>query len=66
VEKRGGGAYGQQDCSGEVVKGVGEVLTVTPMCGSSPVMVGVGRSTRAGGELGGGEDSGLTRAVKFN
>jgi hypothetical protein len=22
---------------------------VTPMCGSSPVMVGVGRSTRAGG-----------------
>jgi hypothetical protein len=34
---------------GEVVEGVGEVLTVTPMCGSSPVTVGVGRSTRAGG-----------------
>jgi hypothetical protein len=32
-----------------VAEGVGEVLTVTLMCGSSPGMVGVGRSTRAGG-----------------
>jgi hypothetical protein len=32
-----------------VVEGVGEVLTVTPMCGSSPVMAEVGRSTCTGG-----------------
>jgi hypothetical protein len=49
VEEKGGGAYRRRDCSGEVVEGVGEVLTVTPMCGSSLVMVGVGRSTRVGG-----------------
>jgi hypothetical protein len=49
AEEKGGGAYRRQDCSGEVVEGVGEVFTVTPMCGSSPAMVGVGRSKCAGG-----------------
>jgi hypothetical protein len=48
-EERGGGAYQQRDCSGEVVEGVGEVLRVTAMCGSLSGMVGVGRSTCAGG-----------------
>jgi hypothetical protein len=50
---RGGGkdrgAYRRRDCSGEVVEGVGEVMTGTQMCGSSPGIVGVGRSTCAGG-----------------
>jgi hypothetical protein len=32
-----------------VVEDVGEVATVTLVCGSSPGMVGVGRSTCAGG-----------------
>jgi hypothetical protein len=49
VEEKGRGAYRRRDYSGEVVEGVGEVLTVTPMCGSSPAMVGVGWSTCAGG-----------------
>jgi hypothetical protein len=49
AEEKGGGAYRWRDCSSEVVEGVGEVLTITPMCGSSPAMVGVGRSTCAGG-----------------
>jgi hypothetical protein len=47
-EERGGGAYRRQDCSGEVVEGVGEVLRVTTMCGSPSGMVEVGRSTCAG------------------
>jgi hypothetical protein len=46
-EERGGGAYRQRDCSGEVVEDVGEVLRVTAMCGSPSGMVGVGRSTCA-------------------
>jgi hypothetical protein len=46
---KGGGAYRWRDCSGEVVKGIGEVVMVTPMCGSSQGIVGVGRSTCAGG-----------------
>jgi hypothetical protein len=46
---KGVGAYRRRDCSGEVVEGVGEVMTVTPMCGLSPGMVGVGRSTCVGG-----------------
>jgi hypothetical protein len=46
---KGGGAYQRRYCSGEVVEGVGEVLRVTAMCGSPSVMVGVGRSTCAGG-----------------
>jgi hypothetical protein len=46
---KGRGAYRRRDCSDEVVEGVGEVVTVTSMCGSSPGMVGVGRSTCAGG-----------------
>jgi hypothetical protein len=49
AEEKGGGAYRRRDCSGEGVEGVGEVLMVTPMCGSSAAMVGVGRSTCAGG-----------------
>jgi hypothetical protein len=49
-EERGGGAYRRRDCSGEVVEDVGEVLRVTAMCGSPSGMVGVGRSTCAGGE----------------
>jgi hypothetical protein len=49
VEEKDGGAYRRRDCSGEVVEGVGEVSTVTPMCGSSPAMVEVGRSTCVGG-----------------
>jgi hypothetical protein len=48
-EERGGGAYRRRDCSGEVVEGVGEVLRVMAMCGSPSGMVGVGRSTCAGG-----------------
>jgi hypothetical protein len=36
---KGGGAYRRRGCSGEVVKGIGEVVTVTSMCGSSPGMV---------------------------
>jgi hypothetical protein len=49
-EERGGGAYQWRDCSGEVVEDVGEVLRVTAMCGSPSGMVGVGRSTCAGGD----------------
>jgi hypothetical protein len=48
-EGKGGGAYRRRDCSGEVAEGVGEVLKVTTMCGSSSGMVGVGRSTSTGG-----------------
>jgi hypothetical protein len=46
---KGGESYRRRDCSGDVAEGVGEVVTVTPMCGSSPGMVGVSRSTCAGG-----------------
>jgi hypothetical protein len=49
-EERGGGAYQRRDYCGEVVEGVGEVLRVIMMCGSLSGMVGVGRSTCAGGE----------------
>jgi hypothetical protein len=49
-EERGGWAYRWRDCSGEVVEDVGEVLSVTAMCGSPSGMVGVGRSTCAGGD----------------
>jgi hypothetical protein len=48
--RKGGGAYRRRDCSGEVAEGVGEVLRVTAMCGSPSGMVGVDRSTCAGGE----------------
>jgi hypothetical protein len=47
--RKGGGAYRQRDCSGEVVEGVGEVLRIMAICGSPSGMVGVGRSTCAGG-----------------
>jgi hypothetical protein len=51
VEKeRGGGAYQRQGCSGEVVKDVVKVSRITTMCGSPSGMVGVGRSTCAGGD----------------
>jgi hypothetical protein len=49
-EERGEGAYRRRDCSSEVVEGVGEVLRVTVMCGLSSGMVGVDRSTCAGGD----------------
>jgi hypothetical protein len=48
--RKGEGAYRRRDCSGEVAEGVGEVLRVTAMCGLPSGMVGVGRSTCAGGE----------------
>jgi hypothetical protein len=47
--RKGGGAYRRRDCSGEVAEGVGEVLRVTAMCESPLGMVGVDRSTCAGG-----------------
>jgi hypothetical protein len=49
VEEKGGGAYRRRGCSGE---GSGEVwgsLAITSRCGSSVMVVGVGRSTCAGG-----------------
>jgi hypothetical protein len=48
--RKGGGAYRQRDCSGEVVEDVGEVSGITAMRGSPSGMVGVGRSTCAGGD----------------
>jgi hypothetical protein len=47
--RKGGGAYWRRDCSGEVVENVGEVSGITAMCGLPSGMVGVGRSTCAGG-----------------
>jgi hypothetical protein len=47
--RKGGGAYQQRDCSGEVVEDVGEVLGITTVCGSPSGMVG-------------GEESGLLTA----
>jgi hypothetical protein len=49
-EERGGGAYRQRGCSGEVVEDVGEVLRITAMCGSPSGMVGVGWTTCTGGD----------------
>jgi hypothetical protein len=49
-----------------MVEDVGAVETVTSMYGLSSRMAGVGWSTSAGGELVGGEGSGLTRAVGSN
>jgi hypothetical protein len=49
-KERDGGAYRWRGCSGEVVEDVGEVSRVTVMCGSPSGMVGVGRSTCAGGD----------------
>jgi hypothetical protein len=50
--RKSGGAYRRRDCSGEVVEDedVGEVSGITAMCGSLSGMVGVGRSTCAGGD----------------
>jgi hypothetical protein len=47
--RKGGGAYRQRDCSGEVVEDVGEVSGITTMCGSPSRVVGVGWSASAGG-----------------
>jgi hypothetical protein len=41
--------YQQRFSSGEVVDDVGEVMAVTSVCGSVSEMVGVSRSSRAGG-----------------
>jgi hypothetical protein len=49
-EERGGGAYRRRDYSGEVVEDVGEAPRVAAKCGSPSGMVGVGRSTWAGGD----------------
>jgi hypothetical protein len=49
-KERGGGAYRRRGCSDEVVEDVGEVSRITTMCGSPSGMVGVGRSTCAGGD----------------
>jgi hypothetical protein len=49
AEEKGGVAYRRRGCSSE---GLGEVrgsLAITSRCGSSAVVVGVGRSTCAGG-----------------
>jgi hypothetical protein len=48
--RKGGGAYRRRDCSGEVVEDAGEVSGITAMCRSPSRMVGVGRSTCAGGD----------------
>jgi hypothetical protein len=48
--RKGGGAYRRRDCSGEVVEDVGEVSGITTVCGSPSGVVGVGRSTCAGGD----------------
>ena len=48
--RKGGGAYRRRDCSREVVEDVGEVSGITTVCGSPSGMVGVGRSTCAGGD----------------
>jgi hypothetical protein len=49
--RKGGGAYRRRDCSGDGVEDVGEVLGITTVCGSPSGMVGVGRSTCAGGDV---------------
>jgi hypothetical protein len=41
AEERAEGLTGGEIAPGEVAEGVGEVVTVTPMCGSSSRMVGV-------------------------
>jgi hypothetical protein len=64
--EKGGGAYRRRDCSGEVAEGVGEVLRSRRCAGRRR-----GWSESAGpraqaGELGGSEDSGLSRAQLTN
>jgi hypothetical protein len=49
AEEKGGGAYQRQGCSGEGSSEIRGSLAITSRCGSSAVVVGVGRSTRAGG-----------------
>jgi hypothetical protein len=49
AEKKGGGAYRRRGCSGEGSREVQEPLAITSRCGSPTMVVGGGRSTRAGG-----------------
>jgi hypothetical protein len=49
AEEKGGGAYRRRGCSGEGSGEVWESLAITSKCGSPVMVVGVGRSTRAGG-----------------
>jgi hypothetical protein len=49
AEEKGGGAYRRRGCSGEGSGEVRESLAITSKCGSPVMVVGVGRSTRAGG-----------------
>jgi hypothetical protein len=48
--EKGGGAYQRRDSSSEGVDDVGEVTTVTLMCGSLARMAGVGQTSCACGE----------------
>jgi hypothetical protein len=49
AEEKGGGAYQRRGCSGEGSGEVRESLAITSRYGSSTMVVGGGRSTRAGG-----------------
>jgi hypothetical protein len=49
TKEKGRGAYQRRGCSGEGSSEVLGSLAITPKCGSSAMVVGVGRSTRAGG-----------------
>jgi hypothetical protein len=49
VEEKGGGAYRRRGCSGEGSGKVRGSLEITSRCGSSAMVVRVGRSTCAGG-----------------
>jgi hypothetical protein len=49
TEEKGEGAYRRRGCSGEGSSEVQGSLAITSRCRSSAMVVGVGRSTRAGG-----------------
>jgi hypothetical protein len=49
AEEKGGGAYRRRGSSGEGLGEVRESLAITSRCGSPTMVVGGGRSTRAGG-----------------
>jgi hypothetical protein len=49
AKEKGGGAYRQRGCSGEGSGEVRESLAITSKSGSPAMVVGVGRSMRAGG-----------------
>jgi hypothetical protein len=48
AEEEGGGAYRRRGCSDEGLGEVRESLAITSRCGSPAMVVGGGRSTRAG------------------